>query len=72
MHEDAADSADERTDTESSLLEQAGARGADARAEPTDDENGSSHPPGFHEPSARGYSAENIARREREPAREEA
>jgi hypothetical protein len=72
MHEDAAYSADERTETESSLLEQAAARGADARAEPTDEENGSSHPPGFHEPSETAYSAENIACREREPAREEA
>jgi hypothetical protein len=68
MLEDTDQSADKRTDTESDLLE----RGAPSRdvAEPRDEEGGSAHPPGYHEPAERS-SAGDIARRERNPERGE-
>jgi hypothetical protein len=72
MSEDAEYSADEPTDTESYLLQQAAAAHPEARAEPTDEEGGSAHPPGFHEPDESGYAKGDRARRERNPTREEA
>jgi uncharacterized membrane protein len=70
MYEDTEHSADERTDTESSLLEH-GVTVRD-RAEPVDEEDGSAHPPGYQEsPGRERSSAGGIARRERDPARGE-
>jgi hypothetical protein len=70
MNEGTEHSADERTDTESSLLEHRVAVGD--RAEPVDEEGGSAHSPGYDESPARERSsAGSIARRERDPARGE-
>ena len=69
MLEDTDHSADKRTDTESDLLERAGA--ARDIAEPRDEEGGSAHPPGHHEPATERSSAGGIARRERNPERGE-
>jgi len=69
MLEDTDNAADKRTDTESELLE----RGAPSRdvAEPRDEEGGSAHPPGYHEPAGERSSGDGIARRERNPERGE-
>ena len=67
MLEDTEHSADKRADTESDLLERAGA--ASDIAEPSDEEGGSAHPPGYHEPATERSSADGIARRERNPER---
>ena len=69
MLEDTDHSADKRTDTESDLLERAGA--SSDVAEPSDEEGGSAHPPGYHEPAAERSSTDGIARRERNPERGE-
>ena len=70
MLEDTDHSADKRTDTESDLLESHVA--ATDIAEPSDEEGGSAHPPGYHEPlSTERSSADGIARRERNPERGE-
>ena len=69
MSEDTDHSADERTDADSDLLERAGAAGG--TAEPSDEEGGSAHPPGYHEPGTERSSAGGIARRERNPERGE-
>jgi uncharacterized membrane protein len=70
MLEDTEHSADKRTDTESDLLERSGA--ASDIAEPSAEEGGSAHPPGYHEPPAtERSSASGIARRERNPERGE-
>jgi hypothetical protein len=71
MYGDTEHSADERTDTESSLFELGAAVGD--RAEPVDEEDGSAHAPGFHDdsPERERSSAGRIARRERDPARGE-
>jgi hypothetical protein len=71
MDEKAGYSADERTDTESYLLEGSAATAADARAEATDEEDGSAHSPGFLESSEAEYSGSDVARRERNPTRGE-
>ena len=69
MLEDTEHSADKRTDTESDLLEGGGA--SSDVAEPSDEEGGSAHPPGYHEPATERSSAGGIARRERNPERGE-
>ena len=67
MLDDTEHSADKRTDTDGDLLE----RRAPSRdiAEPRDEEGGSAHPPGYHEPA--GERSSGIARRERNPERGE-
>ena len=67
MLDDTEHSADKRTDTDGDLLE----RRAPSRdiAEPRDEEGGSAHPPGYHEPATDRSSAGDIARRERNPER---
>ncbi len=69
MLEDTEHSADKRTDTEGDLLER-GVPSFDI-AEPTDEEGGSAHSPGYHEPATERSSDDGIARRERSPERGE-
>jgi hypothetical protein len=69
MLEDTEHSADKRTDADSELFERAGASGDNA--EPTDEEGGSAHSPGYHEPATERSSDDGIARRERSPERGE-
>ena len=69
MLEDTEHSADKRTDIESDLLERSGA--TSDTAEPSDEEGGSAHSPGYHEPATERSSTDGIARRERNPERGE-
>ncbi len=64
MLDDTEHSADKRTDADSDLFER-GVPSFDI-AEPIDEEGGSAHSPGYHEPATE-RSSDGIARREPSP-----